>query len=188
MRMEVKDMSDSALLLEVEIKPSLIRRFIVGQDSPFAAPFVTQVPRRMETLKDAFSFIMPKDVKKAIEAGLDVKRQGDWFFVPTDTEPKTASFSRDPHPVWHFEKRQVIMMDERQPEPGVLYDHVYRLRETRHRANEVVLRANGRHYVRGTVQAPDHEDLDLGDQWHIAIKRVYMQNGPGMRRVGRLDD
>jgi len=42
---------------------------------------VDRVPCSIQTIEDAISFLTPSEVKKAIEAGKKVLRQGDFFFV-----------------------------------------------------------------------------------------------------------
>jgi hypothetical protein len=45
--------------------------------------FVSQLSEPVGTVEEAFESLKPQSVKKAIKKGLDVKRQGEWFFVPT---------------------------------------------------------------------------------------------------------
>lgn len=44
-------------------------------------PFVTKLPHRVETIKEAYDLLMPDEVKKAISNGIEVKRQGEFFFI-----------------------------------------------------------------------------------------------------------
>ena len=84
-KVNVVSTSQTALVIEVLTGPYLpyCRHFLVGQDSSVGGqPFITQVPKKVQTVEDAFAFLMPKPVKQAIERGLAVKRQGDWFLCP----------------------------------------------------------------------------------------------------------
>src|SRR5262249_7796591 len=53
--------------------------------------FVSQLYRRVRSVADAFASLNPREVVAAEEAGLEVKRQGEWFFIPVGT-PKAAGF------------------------------------------------------------------------------------------------
>lgn len=191
---EVVDRKGHAILLRVNTTSGYIpiyRHFLVGQDSNLTTiPFVTQVHKHITTVPEAFDSLMPKAVKEAVAKGLKVKRQGDWFFIPSPP-PQGPSC----HLSWQKEYQ-----DPRSPlkvwvdrfQYGALY-HLY-LSEapTRHtvraspefgipEGSQVVYRENGHHYVRGIVEAPDHERLHLQD-WHTAHRA---KSGP-WGRPGRM--
>jgi len=42
-----------------------------------------RVPPETKTVQEALNYIIPAKVKKAIEKGLEVKRQGDFYFIPS---------------------------------------------------------------------------------------------------------
>lgn len=46
-------------------------------------PFLVELPRQAGTVADAYASLIPVEVSKAIRKGLDVQRQGEWFFIPT---------------------------------------------------------------------------------------------------------
>ena len=98
-RVEVVDRQGNAVLLRIHTTIGYLptwRHFLVGQDSNNQAqPFITQVFRKLQTVEEAFESLMPKAVKKAKAKGLEVKRQGDWFFVPSPA-PQGDSY----HTVW----------------------------------------------------------------------------------------
>jgi hypothetical protein len=48
--------------------------------------FVTKLPSRVDTIKDAYDLLMPDEVKKAINGGIEVNRQGEFFFVKVSEE------------------------------------------------------------------------------------------------------
>lgn len=62
--------------------------YLVGVDG---APFVAQVPGNISTLADAMEYLKPAEVKRAEQAGADVKRQGDWYFVQASRAPRGES-------------------------------------------------------------------------------------------------
>jgi hypothetical protein len=45
--------------------------------------FVSQLPIQVKTVEQAFRCLKPKAVLAAERKGIEVKRQGEWFFVPT---------------------------------------------------------------------------------------------------------
>lgn len=45
-------------------------------------PFFARLPGAVNSVEEAYASLMPDEVKKAIKDGLDVKRQGEFFFVP----------------------------------------------------------------------------------------------------------
>jgi hypothetical protein len=161
--LEVLDKSESAVLVRFGSELGT-QHFIFGKDGAEGRPFTTQVGRKIKTLADAFDFLMPKIVKEAIAQGLDVKRQGDWFFIPIEEPENKRSCIR--HCYWTADRRV-----DAEPDPHILY-FGYSFNETRHTVNgKIIFRAIGRHYVQGIVSAPDHPNLILGEEWHLAVRR-----------------
>lgn len=164
-KIEVLDVGEDALLARFGSEVGT-QHFIFGKDGNLGQPFMTQVGRKVRTLMDAFDSLMPKIVKEAIAQGLDVKRQGDWFFIPVK-EP-VCKKSYDAKWYRNLEGQRI----DTGLRPDVLYTD-WRFHETRHTVRgEIIFRSTGRHYVRGTVDAPDHPPLSLGLQrWHLAVRR-----------------
>lgn len=191
-KVTVVDHGDNAVLLKVEVSKLLRRQFLVGQDSANnAPPFVTQVFNRMATVAEAFDSLVPKAVRQAMEAGLDVKRQGDFFFIPCEA-PSTPG-TRCPRcgqgtAQYQWEGNLRERLGERF-NPRALY---YYLTPTRHEVSNlgwgrdqdwaVVHYQPNLQFVRGVVSAPDHERLRL-DTWHKAIRRNSVA-GVGDRTPG----
>ena len=189
-RVEVVDRQGNAILLRVHTLNGYLptwRHFLVGQDSNnMAQPFITQVFRKLQTVEEAFESLMPKAVKEAKAKGLEVKRQGDWFFIP----------SRPPQgPSCHLKPIEQAKADGR-PVPqfqfGALYGANFWEPPTRHTVRpwfsiqdgtQIVYRVHGPHYVRGAVDAPDHETLFLED-WHVAHRACSGPWGRNGRQVG----
>ena len=48
--------------------------------------FVAELPKDVETLTEAFEVLKPDEVREAEAQGIEVKRQGEWFFIPTDID------------------------------------------------------------------------------------------------------
>lgn len=131
--------------------------------------FLTKLVRRVKTVAAAYDSLMPKAVKAALAAGLDIKRQGEYFFVPV----------KDAGPVWKRNIKKRVPIKSR-------YDQA---REHAHVPLETTV-ARGRTLVRGTVRhrgAPfrtyaepdvvryvrgDHKMLKLGMVWHTVHENV----------------
>jgi hypothetical protein len=161
--MQILDVEEKAMLVLVPVRDDgYMIKVLFGVDSSMTLPFVTQVKKGVATVSEAFESLVPIAVKKAIEAGLDVKRQGDWYFIPAAKTPYAGSFKTE-RP---WGQRQTRTLKD-----GVLYSGFESNIETRHTATVVLHRSNGRPYVKGTVTAPNHPDLELGDHWHLAIRR-----------------
>ena len=160
---EVKAVAQKAMLIILRRSPRSYSQFLIGMDgnSPYAVP----VNRRLSTVKQALDWLMPNLVRKAIEQVLDVKRQGDWFFIPMNREPSRRSDGG------HVYGSQPGL------KTNALYHGVYLVfngTQTRHRGGIVIYQTiqgiNGpAPIVRGNVQAPDHETLHL-ETWHIGVR------------------
>jgi hypothetical protein len=48
--------------------------------------FLVELTKPVATVKEAYDSLMPDEVKQALKKGLDVKRQGEWFFIPVKGE------------------------------------------------------------------------------------------------------
>jgi len=59
--------------------------YLIGVDE---VPFIAQVPSTIDALAEALEYLKPAAVKRAEQAGLSVKRQGDWFFIPVARAPR----------------------------------------------------------------------------------------------------
>lgn len=46
--------------------------------------FLSEIPKDVETVKDAYEALKPKEVLDAEKAGLEIVRQGEWFFIPVN--------------------------------------------------------------------------------------------------------
>lgn len=162
-QIELVDVGESALLARFTASTGSKNQFIFGRDGD-GRPFMTQVTTKLQTIEEAFDYLKPKLVKEAIAQGLDVKRQGDWFFIPVQKSFSRHSYQPDGYS--NLEGRYMA----NELVPGVLYSGDF-FQETRHTVRgEIFYRCNGHHYVMGTVQAPDHPPLVLGEQWHLAVR------------------
>ena len=53
-------------------------------------PFIVQLPHKVTSIAEAYESLKPQEVKDALAKGLDVKRQGEWFFIPSEFQPKES--------------------------------------------------------------------------------------------------
>ncbi|MBA7623091.1 hypothetical protein ES703_30483 [subsurface metagenome] len=159
---EVKSIGDRAMLVVIRLSsiPSL---FLLGMDGE--APYAVQVPCRLNTTNEALDWLMPNIVRQAIEQGLEVKRQGDWYFIPRDRPPASYGYySR-------------VYGSRPELKTNTLYRGaalVFNCTQTRHTGGMVVYQTlqgvNGpAPLVKGNVRAPDHPTLKLED-WHTGVR------------------
>jgi len=123
------------------------------------------------TLKEAFDFLKPKVVLEAEARGSNVRRQGEWFAIPTKirTSELTGDVARG---LAVHRERHVLGRDgHHELEEAVIY-------RVGPRKGEV--------YARGVLRhtGNEHEDLDLGTiRWHMVVHNVqsasYTLSGGG---------
>jgi hypothetical protein len=59
-------------------------------------PFIVHLPNEVSTVREAYDALMPDEVKKAIDHNLDVKRQGELFFIWYSHDmPSPGKLSKD---------------------------------------------------------------------------------------------
>jgi hypothetical protein len=123
------------------------------------------------TLAEAFNFLKPREVREAEARGANVRRQGEWFAIPT--QHLTSELMRDvDRGLAVYRQRHVLGRDgHHQLEEAVLY-------QVGPRKGEV--------YARGmlTHTQDEHVDLDLGTiRWHKVVHSIqgasYTLSGGG---------
>lgn len=174
-RLEILDVMDQAFLLRVSVNKNYTH-FLIGMDD--GHPFVTPVLRRLLTVQDTFDWLVPNMVRNAFVLGLDVKRQGDWFFIPTEKEPLVHKFGSDMRWARPSLKTNVLYRG-----PFLVYGA-----QTGHRGGLVVYQTVSASpyevpFVKGHVKAPDHPTLHLSG-WHIGVRTrstpAGNRNSPGI--------
>jgi hypothetical protein len=130
-----------------------------------------QTDRAPRTLEEAFDFLKPQVVREAEARGSNVRRQGEWFAIPS--MQLTAELMRDvERGVARYRARRVLG------------------RRGHHRLEEAVVYRvgprKGEVYARGVLQHTkgEHRDLDLGTiRWHLVVHAVqgasYTLSGGG---------
>lgn len=178
---EVKAIAHKAMLIILRRSHVNYSQFLIGKDG--SAPYAVPVNRRLSTVKEAFDWLMPNLVRKAIKQGLDVKRQGDWFFIPIDRQPSRRS------------NGDRVYGSHPELKTNLLYRGVplvFNGGQTRHRGGIVVYQTiqgvNGAApLVRGNVVAPDHPTLHL-KKWHIGVRNRSTPWRSERLRERRYDD
>lgn len=175
-RITVKSAASKAILLLIQGTSRV--QFLIGMDG--ATPYAVQVISRLNTVDEAFQWLMPNLVKRAIVEGKEVKRQGDWFFIPTDRQPVVHIHGEDygarPYTTNRLYRGAFL---------------VYSLAQTRHWASQVCYQSVfslpcPAPLVKGKVTTPDHPPLHLED-WHIGV-RNRSHPWRNTRRTGGLGD
>lgn len=126
--------------------------------------FVSLLPKYAETVEEAFQILKPEAVVKAEKAKLNVKRQGEWFFIPT----KIKGFAGlkeffDLSSVTAAQRLATIQVLPRQtPESN---RHI--CRQFKHEGTPTLACGKVRHWWSNLDQATgEHKTVDLGDEWH----------------------
>jgi len=127
--------------------------------------------RAPASLLDAFNALKPKTVREAEARGANVRRQGEWFAIPTKF--LTSELLRDvERGVAVYRQRHVLGRDgHHELEEAILY-------RVGPRKGEV--------YARGVLRhiQDEHRDLDLGTiRWHQVVRNIqgasYTLSGGG---------
>jgi len=152
--------------------------------------FLVELPKRVETVKAAYELLKPKAVKDAELKGLEVKRQGEWFFVPCKAPklPKLTEKQKLQVLVNEFvgaevkkacgekfiKKSRVIREKLRSALPRRLS-----LRAGQNRPNTVEcgLQVQGKTFCTGTVkhEGREHADLRL-NKWHVVFPNTSIRS------------
>jgi len=96
----VLETGDRVALIEMrkygDLYGSGLWHYLVGIDGQ---PFVAQVSKNIDTLAEALESLKPAEVRRAKEAGKEVVRQGDWYFVSVNTRPKSGRHVEEEKPL-----------------------------------------------------------------------------------------
>ena len=161
-------------------------------------PFVVQPPENgtpIKTVEDAYASLIPLEVKTAMETGKDVKRQGEWYFIPADKSPEekkdyTEAEKRDFGLALGIQKlnengwNDNSYSDAKKLLGNEEFDRLrnlvvptenpirFELRAGKNRPNhaEFGLQKDGVSYVKGEIShsGREHKTITLND-WHIAM-------------------
>jgi hypothetical protein len=147
-------------------------------------PFLVKLTKPVTTIKQAYESLKPDDVVKAETQGLKVKRQGEWFFIPADTETsqRLNTFKdRIPDSV----KQITLRAGNNRPNyatgiqlhKGNAVTSERGLREQDEIKNARIVATESEYYVTGKVthSGREHEDLNL-KQWYKALPNTAIES------------
>lgn len=134
------------------------RHLLFGQDEKHY--FISVLPSPAKSVKHAHEILMPPEVKKLkLSVRKNVKRQGEFFFVPVSNDEMMKYFVDDL-------KDSYDVMNNHCPLDKAFKENVG---DVVHEAEVVHERPDYEYYVYGKVKHRRHKTLEL-TQWH----RVYM--------------
>ncbi len=117
----------------------------------------------------------------------EIKRQGEYFFIPTNINDyigKTLFKVKD-----YIEKNSFKIINHasgrfpnhESTKPMLELGDIFKQPNGNPHYPRDVIRLNGDVFIRGTVRHPEHGMLRLGEEWHLTrlnyIKRAYQPNG-----------
>jgi hypothetical protein len=120
-------------------------------------PFLVELTdKTVSKIKDAYESLKPQLVKDSEKKGLEVKRQGEWFFVPVKLKKDFVNEHWKKEPNWQSKMeypRMVLQAGQNRPNYA-----------------EFGFKAFDTNYVKGIVShsGREHNDLLLNN-WYIAI-------------------
>jgi hypothetical protein len=155
---QVHTLGDSVVRVRDRYYLSAVDETGVGRGMYFLAELQTDRPPA--TLKEAFDFLKPNVVLEAEARGANVRRQGEWFAIPTKF--LTSELMRDVERglAVHRERHVLGRDGHDELEEAVIY-----------RAGP----RKGEVYARGVLRHTrhEHEDLDLGTiRWHLVVHNI----------------
>ncbi len=135
--------------------------------------FLAQLPRKVTSVADALESLKPPAVLMAEEVGIDVKRQGEFYFIPASIQSLRGAVRR----TWHHGSSQDFATN--------YLPHARPGRQERHFATTLRVK-DGTLYVKGTVRhnAKEHKMLTLGSEWHTVYENTEVRSFSG---AGRID-
>jgi hypothetical protein len=169
-------------------------------DNKIFNPFLVQVPENgtpITSISQAYDCLMPNEVKDAIAKGQHVKRQGEWFFIPTEVNPlaeieKLTSEERTKYALAllvkenHWDNAVTEMLGEDLVEKYEKIDQIpaggvkrTTLKAGKNRPNyaEKGITTGGKSYVTGKIEhsGREHKDMVL-EGWHIAMPNTAIDS------------
>lgn len=125
-------------------------------------PFLVKMPHDVASIKEAYEALKPDEVKKALKKGLNVRRQGEWFFIPL---PKSKqNVKPDMEPGWGDNRgKKVVTRIE--------------LRAGPNRPNYAQMGVAKKSLVKGIIShaGREHKDLRL-DTWCKAVPNTAQES------------
>ena len=136
-------------------------------------PFVAKLPKAALTIKEAYELLKPQEVKDAEVKGIEVLRQGEWFFIKTEA-PET----REPTKEDFFELLRVGARNFNGLQKGIAGPVELRAGRSRPNNCSVAVQKDGVTYCSGTVthSGREHAPLELGSNWYKPVANTSIGN------------
>jgi len=144
--------------------------------------FLTELPKEVKNVVQAFNILKPEFVKRAEKCKKDVKRQGEWFFVPFGNTRKLKKlFKKKALGMYGKEVLLSTMLEKGKLLPVVSQNG----NNPHHQVRDCVQGYYGEQYVRGTVRHTqnEHRMINLGELWHFAVPNKQVRSWSGQGRV-----
>ena len=141
--------------------------------------FLTELPIKVKNVAQAFAVLKPETVKKAERNKKDVKRQGEWFFIPFGNTRKLKKFLNKER--LFFEPSLLALMEKQRLLPLVSANG----RDPHHCVRDCVEGLYHELFVRGTVRHTqnEHKRINLGEVWHRAVPNQQVRSWSGKGKV-----
>lgn len=156
-------------LITSPARNGVLHAYLSGIDE--GSYFVCQLPQLVETLADAYDSLMPTAVRRERDHGRPVRRQGEWFFIPTDLRtrdlPQPSDRTSSLDSAWTAVNCQPLSPSHNKHKPReirIMDGHLYCRGHVWHR-DWVTDRSTGEHRV-----------LSLGEQWHQVERNLAVQS------------
>jgi len=165
-------------------------------------PFLVEIPdATLETIESAYDSLIPEAVKNAEAEGKKVKRQGEWFFIPTDVDPTIPPADTIIIPKEDLLKRKVFkaigyhskealqelwgdteyhrISNIKIPDATQYEEKPFELRAGKNRPNraEFGINRDNLSYVRGNIShtGREHKTITL-EGWHLAMPNTAINS------------
>lgn len=149
--------------------------------------FLTELHNEgQQTVEDAINSLKPDRVIQAEDRGLEVKRQGDLFFIPLNVPKEEIEITervKKEEFKTHFRYDNTVSR-----RTCLIFPEIDNTRHTATKIGYWTLKGkqfnNNQIVVKGTVRHPEHKMLKLGDQWHLvrinrALRNIVIRGARG---------
>ncbi|MFW9875898.1 MAG: hypothetical protein ACFFG0_22580 [Candidatus Thorarchaeota archaeon] len=145
----------------IDTTPPELRKYLIGHDE--ISLFMCELPStESNTVKEAHEELKPRRVKKLKRA--NIKRQGEWFFVPISKSEKAIL-----HRGMIIYNKQI---EGSAGKPHMASEIVYI--RNRSEARLSTIERLSHQFVRGSITHPDHFPLELR-KWHRVYRNLEVQ-------------
>lgn len=128
--------------------------------------FIVELPKAVNTVKDAYDSLIPIEVREALQNGVPVKRQGEHFFIKVSEVSKYKATKRDGADRWNeAEDADSAYMSARLEAQG----------NRAHVASRFYQKLG---FVSGIVvhRGREHANLDLNDGWYKPVPNTAVRS------------